>query len=112
MLFLLRCTFFLGLVFWAIPPGQPGAGGDAAAALRGAATRAGAAAGDAASRYCENNPAVCLAAASRLAAGGEIITPGRIVAMAEIAAGRGKSPQALTERDLSIPWRGASGQTR
>lgn len=86
MFFLLRCFLFLGLVFWSIPPKIPAGAPSVAAQARArveaplaSAVRFSRARADA---FCNDRPALCLEAASRLASAGKDISSGQVLQLA------------------------------
>ena len=102
MFFLLRCVFWLGLVFSALPWNGEGSRFQPALALeaaRGAVATASAVTGE----YCAATPAECLKAAAQLNALFE-----QISAQAEIPPGE-LSPQNLSPQDRTSRWRARSG---
>ncbi|MGE3247473.1 MAG: hypothetical protein AB7F96_02635 [Beijerinckiaceae bacterium] len=108
MFFLLRLTFFLGLVLWSITP-KPEAPRSSAPAVAGMAAAAD---GSVSARritkavegYCETNPKVCLAIASKIAASGKDVDMRQILALAAGTVA-GASPGTLTGADRAIPAR-------
>lgn len=107
MFFVLRSTFCLGLVFWAIQPESPGGPTPDIVKLPVAGIAA------TTNNYCQHNPVHCLNIASKLADAGKDVSIKTILAFAKTAAGPDQSPimvklpsqSTLTAEDLAIPPR-------